>query len=63
MAYSNVATMPKKSQIQKFRDMARELEVEETEGRFNETLRRVARHKPSPEPKAAPKKPAHRKKR
>lgn len=53
----------KKTQIQKFRDMARELEVEETEGRFNETLRRVARHKPSPEPKAAPKRPAHRKKR
>ncbi|WP_157099995.1 hypothetical protein [Rhodoplanes sp. Z2-YC6860] len=38
--------MAKKTQIQKFRELARTLESEETEGRFNDTLRRVAQHKP-----------------
>lgn len=45
--------MAKKSQIQKFREAARALESDESESRFNETLKQVARHKPSPQAKRA----------
>jgi len=55
--------MAKQTQIQKFRDKARELEVELTPSRFDDTLRRVALAKPSPKAKAAAKKPSYRKKR
>lgn len=51
-----------KSQIQKFRDAARELEADESEERFNAKLGAVARHKPSPGPKGAAKNPAQSKK-
>jgi len=44
-----------KTQIQKFRDLARTLESDETEGRFNDTLRHVAQHKPVKPAKAATK--------
>jgi len=41
--------MNKKTQIQKFREAARSIGADESEGRFDDVLRRVARHKPSPE--------------
>jgi hypothetical protein len=37
--------MTKKSQLQKFRDKARELETDESEDRFSATLRAIGRHK------------------
>ena len=40
-----------KSQADKFRDLARELECDEDEERFEETVKRLA-EKPKPEPKA-----------
>ena len=39
--------MAKKSQIQKFRDKARELEADESADKFGETLRRLAARKPA----------------
>jgi hypothetical protein len=39
------------SQIDKFKQAARELEADEDEGRWDETLRKVVRHKPAPEEK------------
>ena len=38
--------MAKKSQIQKFREKARELGVDDDEMRFRSTLRTIASHKP-----------------
>jgi hypothetical protein len=40
-----------KTQIQKFRETARALGADLSESRFNASLKSVARHKPSPEPK------------
>jgi hypothetical protein len=55
---------PKKSQVQKFRDIARQIGADESEDHFSATLRAVARHKPSPEAKRpAAKVEGHRKKR
>jgi hypothetical protein len=40
--------MPKsKSQVQKFREAARELETDDSEKRFNEKLGKIAKRKPS----------------
>lgn len=39
-----------KSQSQRFEKLARELEADEDEARWEERLRKVARHKPAPEP-------------
>jgi hypothetical protein len=39
--------MAKKSQIQKFRDKARELEADESSDKFDAALRKVATHKPA----------------
>ena len=49
-----------KPQIERFREMARELGCDENEAKFDEILRRVARHKPEkasvpPAPKVTPK--------
>jgi hypothetical protein len=56
--------MTKKSQVQKFRDKARELGADESEVLFEATLARVARAKLSPDTKRpAAKGPAKRKKR
>jgi hypothetical protein len=55
---------PKKSQVQKFRDIARQIGADESEDHFSATLRAVARHKPSPEAKRpAAEVEGHRKKR
>ena len=41
--------MPKsKSQVQKFREAARDLETDENEKRFNEKLGKIAKQKPAP---------------
>jgi len=45
--------MAKKSQIQKFRETAMELEVELTPERFDAALKRVAQHKPEAKPPVA----------
>lgn len=39
-----------KPQIDKFRHLARELGADEDEARWDERLRKVAAHKPAPEP-------------
>lgn len=44
-----------KSQIQKFREAAKEAETDESEPRFNERLKEMARQKREAEPKAKPK--------
>jgi hypothetical protein len=38
-----------RTQLDKFKQAARELEADEDEGRWDETLRKVVRHKPAPE--------------
>ena len=38
-----------KTQREKFEEAARELEADEDEGRWDETLRKVVKHKPVPE--------------
>jgi hypothetical protein len=44
----------KKSQVQKFKEAARELEADESEKRFDERLGKIARQKPGrPEPKTS----------
>jgi hypothetical protein len=52
--------MPKKSQVQKFREAARDLEADDSEKRFNERLGKIAKQKPStlPHPKRRAKKKA-----
>jgi hypothetical protein len=49
--------MAKKSQIQKFREAAREHEADEDEGKFNDALKRVAKA-PLPKSEDSPKKPS-----
>lgn len=36
-----------KSQIEKFKEAARDLECDEDEGRWNERLKKIVKHKPS----------------
>ena len=40
-----------KSQVEKFREAARDLETDDSEKRFNEKLGKIARQKPQVEPK------------
>lgn len=40
---------PRKSQSDKFKEAARALECDENEARWNEKLKKVARHKEPPE--------------
>ena len=42
--------MDDKSQVEKFKALARELEADEDEVRWDERLKKVAKHKPMPEP-------------
>jgi hypothetical protein len=44
-----MATPKTKSQIDKFKQAARELETDDDEKRFNEKLGKIARQKPKPE--------------
>jgi hypothetical protein len=56
--YAIVHAMPTQSpetppdQLQKFQDLARELEADESEERFEETVRRIAPKSPPPAPKS-----------
>jgi hypothetical protein len=43
--------MTKKSQVEKFRETARELETDDNEKRFNEKLGKIAKQKPAERPK------------
>jgi len=43
------ANLDADKQVEKFREAARALECDEDEARWNEKLKQVARHKPSPE--------------
>lgn len=40
---------PKPSQLDKFKQAARELECDEDESRFDERVRKLVKHKPVPE--------------
>lgn len=40
---------PPKPQVEKFRDLARELETDEDEARFEEAVKKVAKAPPAPE--------------
>ncbi len=40
-----------RKQVAAFRKAARDLGCEDDEGRFQDALRRVAKHKPEPQPK------------
>lgn len=42
-------TDEQKPQIDKFKTLARELEADEDEARWDERLKKVVRHKPAPE--------------
>lgn len=42
---------PEKSQVEKFRDLARELETDDDEARFNERLKKLAKAPKSMAPK------------
>jgi len=46
---------PKKSQIEKFKQAARDLETDDSEKRFNERLGKIAKQKPALKPKKAKK--------
>lgn len=39
------------AQVDRFRELARALEADEDEAKFDETLKGVAKHKPEPAPK------------
>lgn len=41
---------PQPSQADKFKKLARELECDEDEGRWDERLRKIASQKPAPDP-------------
>lgn len=43
-----MAVPPKKSQPDKFKELARELEADEDEARFEETVKRIAPKLPEP---------------
>lgn len=38
------------SQLDKFKDLAREVEADEDEAHWDERLKKVAKHRPAPEP-------------
>lgn len=38
-----------KSQLEKFKEAARDLETDDDEARFDERLRKIVKHKPVPE--------------
>lgn len=42
------------SQLDKFKDLARELEADEDEARFEERLRQIAKNPPQPKPSDDP---------
>lgn len=42
-------TPPPQSQSDKFKEAARDLEADEDEGRWEDRLKKVAKHKPQPE--------------
>jgi len=46
--YPNMADQPK-TQSDKFKELAREVEADEDEARWDERLTKVAKHKPAPE--------------
>ena len=46
---------PPRSQVEKFRDLARELETDDDETRFDERLKRLATAPREPKPAAKPK--------
>src|SRR5258708_195880 len=46
-----LAMAKQKSQIEKFREAAKEADTDESERRFNERLKEIARKKPETEPK------------
>jgi hypothetical protein len=52
-----MTTPKKKSQIQKFREAAREHGADQSEERFNSTLRELAKHSRKPQPTANERKP------
>jgi hypothetical protein len=60
MIYSDAMAKPKQTQVDKFKQAARELEADDNEKRFNERLGKIARQKPSalPPSKKRPKKRA-----
>ncbi|MDT8758196.1 hypothetical protein MZO42_05760 [Sphingomonas psychrotolerans] len=39
-----------KTQLDKFKELAREVEADEDEARWDERLTKVAKHKPAPDP-------------
>ena len=45
----------KQSQVDKFKQAARELETDDSEKRFNEKLGKIAKQKPADQPKPAKK--------
>lgn len=47
--------MAKQSQVEKFKQAARELETDDDEKRFDERLGKIARQKPSERPKPSDK--------
>ena len=44
-----VQSTPSTEQAERFKALARELEADEDEARWDERLKKVARHKPAPE--------------
>jgi hypothetical protein len=48
--------MAKESQVQKFKQAARELETDDSEKRFNEKLGKIAKQKPVDPPRKSKKK-------
>jgi hypothetical protein len=46
MMYSRAMGKPEKTQIEKFREAAREAEADDSESRFNERLEKIARQTP-----------------
>jgi len=49
--------MTQKSQVQKFRDAAHAVEADESEERFDEALRKIAKSRPELAPKGEKQKP------
>jgi predicted type IV restriction endonuclease len=59
----NLFGMPKKAQIEKFRETARSIGADESEDRFTATLKAVAKHRISRQPKRTANAATRRKKR
>ena len=43
-------SVPKQSQVDKFKEAARDLETDDDEARFDERLRKIVKHKPVEKP-------------